>query len=220
MLLYAVTVLVAFCSIIYELLMAQCLSATLGSTLLRYSLTVGIYLASLGFGAFLMRNHPNERARRSFVHAEFALVIAGGLGPFIAVMSDHLGKFAYVMDHIWIVLIGILSGLELPLLMKLAEMRRKGTGSRILAADYLGTLIGAISFPFFLLPTFGIFGLGFLAALLNCVAATLVLPPLVSSSPRICWWELAVCCGLLFLSLGLFNYRELAQQFIVSRFYL
>ena len=54
-LIYVVTVLVAFCSIVYELLMAQTLTLLTGNSVLRYSTTIGLYLASMGIGAFLCR---------------------------------------------------------------------------------------------------------------------------------------------------------------------
>ena len=41
---YAITFVLAFCSIVYELLLGQTLSAFLGNTVLRYSVTIGLYM--------------------------------------------------------------------------------------------------------------------------------------------------------------------------------
>ena len=62
---YLITLLVAYCSIVYELLMAQTLSVLMGNTVMRYSITIGIYLASLGLGAMLCeRGHEKDTSRR------------------------------------------------------------------------------------------------------------------------------------------------------------
>ena len=47
MIIYAITFILAFCSIVYELLLGQTLSAFLGNTVLRYSVTIGLYMMSL-----------------------------------------------------------------------------------------------------------------------------------------------------------------------------
>ena len=51
--LYSLTLVLSYCSIVYELLLAQSMAATMGNTFLRYNLTIGFYLASLGLGAMI-----------------------------------------------------------------------------------------------------------------------------------------------------------------------
>ena len=50
---YPFTFVLAFCSIVYELLLGQSLSAFLGNTVLRYSVTIGLYMLSMGIGSLL-----------------------------------------------------------------------------------------------------------------------------------------------------------------------
>jgi spermidine synthase len=50
---YSLTFVLAFCSIVYELLLGQALSAFLGNTVLRYSVTIGLYMMSLGIGSMI-----------------------------------------------------------------------------------------------------------------------------------------------------------------------
>ena len=50
---FSLTLLVAFCSIVYELIFSQALTVIFGGTVIRYSMTIGLYLFSLGIGAFL-----------------------------------------------------------------------------------------------------------------------------------------------------------------------
>ena len=64
----------AFCSIVYELLLGQALSAFLGNTVLRYSVTIGLYMMSLGIGSMIAEGRfvrePGDQpaARRSAAH--------------------------------------------------------------------------------------------------------------------------------------------------------
>ena len=46
----------AACSILYELLAAQTLSLLAANTVIWYSLVVGLFLASMGIGAFISGN--------------------------------------------------------------------------------------------------------------------------------------------------------------------
>ena len=63
---YTLTFIVSFCSIVYELLLAQTLSTVLGNTVVRYSLTIGFYLAAKGIGAMLC-NIKNRDAVKSLL---------------------------------------------------------------------------------------------------------------------------------------------------------
>ena len=73
-----------------------------------------------------------------------------------------------------IVLIGFLTGLELPLLMELGKRIKEKYGSIVLSVDYLGTLAGVVAFPIIIFPNFELFSIGFLVAFLNaCVALVL-----------------------------------------------
>lgn len=188
------TLIVSFCSIVYELLLAQTLSTTMGNTILRYSLTIGFYLASLGFGALY-----THRARKQsgsllsqLLWVECALSVIGTLSPALILIVDTLAhKIAlstglsyqgwvlqlclYVFNHGLIVVIGFLSGIELPLLMNWGEQQKERRGNRVLIVDYIGTLLGAILFPLLLLPVFGLFFIAHLTGFLNALVATLIM---------------------------------------------
>lgn len=113
--------------------------------------------------------------------------LVGALGLIEQPFFDGLFAVAFQLP---IVLIGILSGLELPLLMKCAkDARDRGATSPaasgvfqadILAWDYVGTVLGALLFPFVLLPLLGVFGVSFVTVLMNAVATMIV----VFRSPR------------------------------------
>src|SRR5262249_12617954 len=76
--LYGLTAVIALCSIVYELLLAQTLSALLGNTVLRYSVTIGCFLGALGLGAILCGSDATDAARR-LTRVELALSALGGV---------------------------------------------------------------------------------------------------------------------------------------------
>ena len=81
--LYLFTFIVASCSILYELLLGQALSAFMGDTVLRFSVTIGLYLFSMGIGALLAGERLRSHAVLSLLGLEFLLGTVGG-GSLIA----------------------------------------------------------------------------------------------------------------------------------------
>ncbi|MDP2645539.1 MAG: hypothetical protein Q8P24_11415 [Desulfobacterales bacterium] len=193
---YAITFIVAYCSIVYELLLAQTLSTVLGNTVVRYCLTIGFYLAAKGVGAMLCDVNKRDAVKRLF-HVETALIILGGLSVILINFFDVFQKYIYALSPAYskvilrtgsiaeiiffilsqglIIAIGIFSGYEVPLLVHAAENEKKGTTNIILGTDYFGSLAGAVLFPLVLLPTLGIFSISFVTACLNGVAALAII---------------------------------------------
>jgi spermidine synthase len=196
------TVVLAFCSIVYELLLAQSLSTTLGNTVLRYNLTIGLYVASLGVGALLYRAFGDVSVKR-LIKIEWLLACCGALGPLFIVVFDGLmhdlpqgieyrdpavQTGLWLVNHFLIVWIGFLSGFELPLLIDLARKIHQIKFSTILAADYLGTLIGAVLFPLWLLSTLGLFATAILVAMANTGVSLWLWRRYEPQLPLAFWW--------------------------------
>lgn len=169
------TFFVAACSLFYELVLAQTLSAILGDTAHRYNVTIGLYIASMGVGALLYEKIKSFNYRANLVRVEIILALIGGAAPLLALMWDSywresglIGSWVISLGlHSLIVLIGLLSGLELPLLMDMGEKKRDGFGTSILAFDYAGTLVAAIIFPLILLPAMPLFSIAAVVASIN-----------------------------------------------------
>ncbi len=196
---YSMTTLVACCSMLYELLLAQSLSTTMGNTALRYNTTIGLYIAAMGFGALFYKKIIKKNIFEEFVKIELILSIIGGFAPIAVLFNDTffngvahstgLSFFSnlvqvplFVMNHSLIVVIGFLSGLELPLLIDMGKFFDKKRGNYVLAYDYLGTLLGAILFPIILLPKLHIFTMGYVVSLINILVALFVMVKIKISS--------------------------------------
>ena len=76
---YAATLILAACSLLYELLIAQALATFAANTVTWYSVTVGLYLAGMGLGALLHDQHPTDNLWARFFKVEIALSAAGAI---------------------------------------------------------------------------------------------------------------------------------------------
>jgi spermidine synthase len=161
----------AFCSIVYELLLGQALTAFLGNTVLRYSVTIGLYMLSMGLGALLVRRSWLERAVVSLQLVELALTVLGGAAVLLLFAVDALAPSPLAVGitaHALVVAIGILTGLEIPLLIALKRGEEHAT-SDVLGADYLGAFLGTLAFAFLFYPAIGLVRTSLTAASLNAI---------------------------------------------------
>jgi S-adenosylmethionine/arginine decarboxylase-like enzyme len=88
--LYFLTFFTAFCSIIYELLLAQTLATTMGDTLLRYNITIGLYIASMGMGALLYGKFNQKYQITNLIRIELLISLVGGLAPISVLILDSM----------------------------------------------------------------------------------------------------------------------------------
>lgn len=185
---YLITFIVAFCSIVYELLMAQTLSLLTGNSVVKYSTTIGLYLASLGLGAFLCTNKRLVHAMETLWKVEILLSLVGGAAVAFLYFSHMLSAYLYMGLHYTmarilfftlsygvIAVIGILSGFELPLLIHIREQEEEKTANLVLGVDYFASLTGAVAFALILLPALGVLRTGLVTAILNVSAALVLL---------------------------------------------
>lgn len=164
------TFLVGMCSIIYELLISTASSYFLGNSVKQFSLIIGIYMAAMGLGAYLSQWIKKDLIY-SFIFIELILGLIGAFsvplcyGYFWLADYDGFNLFVFFL----ISTIGLLTGLEVPLLTRILEgdYSLKENISNILSVDYLGALIATILFPFILVPFLGIYKSSLLFGLLN-----------------------------------------------------
>ena len=149
---------VGLCTIVYELLIGSISSYFLGDSITQFSITIGLSMTAMGLGTLLSRYIENHLIRY-FIFVELALGFIGGLSvPILFVAYTHTSIYYPIMVSM-IMMIGILIGLEIPLLTRIMQhsYSLRINISNVLSLDYLGALAATILFPFFLLPFFGIF---------------------------------------------------------------
>lgn len=166
-LVYAVLV-AGLCSIVYELLIATTVAYFLGDVVKYFSITIGLYMAAMGAGAYISK-YIQTNLLKSLVTAEVILGFVGGFSvPALYLAYSHSPFFleTYV---ILTLIIGFLIGLEIPFLTRILEKydSLRVSIAHVLSLDYLGALMATLAFPLVLLPLFGVFKSGLFFGLLN-----------------------------------------------------
>lgn len=185
-LLFLNVLVIATCGLIYELLAGTLASYVLGDSVTQFSLIIGIYLFALGAGAWLSGFIEEELARK-FVEVELGVAVLGGASaPLLFLSFAHLSYFHLALYSI-VFGIGVLVGLELPLLMRILKdnLDFKELIARVLAFDYIGALVASLLFPIFLVPKLGLVRTSLVFGVLNaCVGlwGTWLLRPLIKNS--------------------------------------
>lgn len=164
-----------FCSMVYELAMAQLLAGIMGNVLARFATTLGVYVFGLGLGSILFESKDEERDGKLFFKAELALFFVGLASPFLFVGIHHLAggqpTIVLLATHAIIFVTGFLSGFELPILASLADREGSKGDASALSADYFGMFAASLAFPLLFFPYFGLGAAFWLATFLNLLAA-------------------------------------------------
>ncbi len=230
---YATSLVLATCSLLYELLIAQTLSMLAANTVVWYSVTIGIYLAAMGVGALLHDRFQTGNLWQRLFHVEVFLSAVGAAAVPILQLTHTTAAILDLNDltvagnavffgssFMLIAVIGLLTGFELPLLIDLGNeaAKKQRVTNRVLAADYMGSLIGGLLFPLILMPRFGLLSVGMMTASINLLVALIALRWLLPRSRRPVF-RLAVCS---FLSAGLLLGLVFAQPiegYFVKNYY-
>lgn len=226
-----VTFTTAMCSILYELVLAQTLSSVMGNTAHRYNLTIGLYIASMGLGAVLVDKISKQDQISYFMRIEILISIFGAIFPWLILIHDSgmqslssKGVINYFSSttQLWlsifnngmIVLIGFLSGLELPLLMRIGKSVKIDSSFKVLSLDYFGTTVGAILFPLVLFPNLNLFTMVYVFSMLNILVSILVAHHFKAkkSYKVVSYIWLAITLGAIF-------YADTINSFLVNLFY-
>lgn len=177
---------IATCGLIYELLAGTLSSYVLGDSVTQFSIIIGIYLFAMGVGSWLSRFVEKNLAER-FVEVELSVAVVGGFSaPLLFLSFAHLSYFGVVLYGV-VFIIGVLVGLEIPLLMRILkdELDFKDLVSRVLAFDYVGALVASLLFPIFFVPRLGLARTSLLFGILNAaigIWGTWLLLPLIKAN--------------------------------------
>lgn len=192
--LLVITAMMAFCSIVYELLLSNTLAIVTGNYIWWQSMTIGLYIAGLGLGAYLS-DHLKDTFK-SIVSVEIGLSFLGAISVvYIYIFHggykyvDNLFFFAsefhsavylqnlfalrtvfFIVAQLLTIAIGLLSGFEIPLMMRMAKEtlgESDDSDYQIFGLNYIGTLVGTICFAYFLLPKLDVIKTSVVVAMLN-----------------------------------------------------
>jgi len=170
--LFATVCLIAACGLIYELVAGALASYVLGDSITQFSTVIGTYLFAMGIGSWLSRFIVRGVVSR-FVMIELIVGLVGGFSALLLfLVFTWTSAFRPVLYGL-VSLIGILVGLEIPLLMRILQDRFsfKDVVANVLTFDYVGALGASLLFPLFLVPRLGLVRSALAFGLVNVLVA-------------------------------------------------
>ncbi len=183
-LLYLNVLVIATCGLIYELLAGTLASYVLGDSVTQFSLIIGIYLSAMGVGAWISGFIKRQLAR-IFLEVELGVALLGGCSAPLLFLSFASAQHFTLLLYLIVFAIGVLVGLELPLLMRILREHLDfgDLVARVLTFDYIGALVASVLFPTLFVPRLGLVRTSLLFGMLNAGVAlwgTWLLRPLLS----------------------------------------
>jgi len=182
-LLYLNVLVIATCGLIYELLAGTLASYVLGDSVTQFSLIIGIYLSAMGVGAWISGFIKRQLAR-IFLEVELGVALLGGTSAPLLFFSFSSAQHFSLVLYLIVFAIGVLVGLELPLLMRILKEHLDfgDLVARVLTFDYIGALVASVLFPTLFVPRLGLVRTSLLFGMLNAGVAlwgTWLLRPLL-----------------------------------------
>ncbi|UWZ85858.1 polyamine aminopropyltransferase [Occallatibacter riparius] len=171
-LLFITVLLISACGLIYELIAGTLASYLLGDSVLQFSTIIGCYLFAMGIGSALSRFIHRGLAYR-FVWIELLLGVIGGSSSALLFLAFAYTQGFQLLMYALVIVIGVLVGLEIPLLMRIIRDRYhfRDVVAHVLTFDYLGALGASLLFPILLVPRLGLVRSAMLFGLLNAGVA-------------------------------------------------
>ena len=164
--------LIAACGLVYELVAGALASYLLGDSVFQFSTIIGTYLFAMGIGSWLSRYIGRGLIAR-FVAIELMVGLVGGFSSTILFLAFAYTNAFRLLLYVIVVIVGILVGLEIPLLMRILKDRFdfKDVVSNVLTFDYLGALAASLAFPILLVPYLGLVRSALFFGILNAAVA-------------------------------------------------
>lgn len=231
------TVLLAGCSIIYELMLASTLALLTGDHIWWYSWTIAVFISGLAGGSYLA-SKPKVNDE-TFLKVELMLSGLGVLSIFwvmfmhwsfylmevqlILTYTVEFFKYGGLIKTLFFILteglvlaIGVLSGFEIPLILRaLKNTTGKDYDNLIIALNYLGTLLGTLLFSLFLYNYLNLIMIGVVVGLGNLWACWMI--PMPRRSKKLIISSFLISAAA--LGMGRYN-NEIEQVYLKTRYYL
>lgn len=167
---------IATCGLIYELVVGTLATYLMGDSITQFSTVIGSYLFAMGIGAYLSK-YFNGNLLLWFIKIELLVGFIGGASSGILFLLFPIVSSFKVLLYAFVIVTGILVGLEIPLLMRIlqANVDFKDLVSRVFAFDYIGALLASLIFPFILIPNLGLIRTSLFFGILNVLVGVYLL---------------------------------------------
>ena len=176
-LLLVTTLLISICSIIYELIISSMSTYLNGDSVKQYSITIGLYMSAMGIGSYLSKKIKKDLFNK-FIFVELLTGVLGGFSTLVLFLSNIYTNIYYLIMYALIIGIGILVGLEIPILTRIIEENNSNIRvnlANIFTFDYIGGLVGSLAFRLFLFPKLGFITTALCIGTINILVSLIIL---------------------------------------------
>ncbi len=162
--------------IVAEYVLSTLASYFLGDSVFQWTMIVSMMLFSMGLGSRLSKLFEKQLLQK-FIYVEFCLSIFSAFAALLAYTAAALTMYTGFIIYTFSILIGLLIGLEIPLVIRLNDEfeELKVNISSVMEKDYYGSLLGGIFFAFVGLPYLGLTYTPFILGITNFLVALLLL---------------------------------------------
>ena len=156
--------------IVAEYVLSTLASYFIGNAVVQFALIVSTMLFSMGLGSRLSKYFEKDLLTK-FIYLELALSLLVSFCALAVYVS--YGRYSPVLIYFLSIVIGLLIGLEIPIVTRLNEEfeELKINVASVLEKDYYGSLVGGLFFAFIGMPILGLTYTPFVLGLLNFLVA-------------------------------------------------
>jgi spermidine synthase len=171
-LLFISVLLISACGLIYELIAGTLASYLVGDSVFQFSTIIGSYLFAMGIGSALSRYIHRGLVHR-FIWIELMVGLIGGFSSALLFLAFAYTQAFGLLMYSLVTVIGVLVGLEIPLLMRIVRDRFdfRDTIAHVLTFDYIGALGASLLFPIILVPKLGLVRSAMMFGVINAAVA-------------------------------------------------
>lgn len=177
-LIYFLTFVMGACGIAYEYTLSKISSDLLGNSVQQWAIVIGLMMFFMGIGSDVQKYIKDRYVLDRFIVIELIQGLIGGFGPIVLFYIFGANRdYFKVLQYLFIISIGLIIGLEIPLLMRVNERYTRELRTNIggiLRSDYIGAFIGAVIWLFVLLEVFSPIQIGFVLGALNILVSGLI----------------------------------------------
>ena len=160
---------------IFECILSTVATFVLGNSIEQFSVTISLMMLMMGLASVLQSRISDRGLIEKFLLVEISLAILGGFAPIAVYASYAYMEVHFILvQYLFVLTIGFLIGLEIPLILRLNKQfvpQLKSNIASIFSTDYVGAFIGAVIWVYVLLKYLPLTEISFLVAGINFAVA-------------------------------------------------
>ena len=203
-----------FAGIVAEYILSTLATYFIGNSVFQWTMIVSLMLFFMGIGSRLSKYIKTELITK-FLFLEIALSLTVSFSSILVYTSAALSEFYPILIYGLCVFIGLLIGLEIPLVIRINKEYEdfKTNISSVLENDYYGSLLGGVFFAFIGLPILGLTYTPFVLGFVNLGVALLVARLMYSKLSAAEKWKVRLSIGfsIVAIGIGLANTQSIIQ---------